>query len=84
MGMLSSGMTTMALPSRVSLREMEFCLAISNMKGVRETQPLGGPKYYVISITNIGMARILHKAMLPMTGKGAVQLSSVVEERGNS
>jgi hypothetical protein len=30
---------------------------------VVENQPLGGPKYYVLSITNLGKARIVHEAM---------------------
>ena len=38
MGMLSLGTTTtVSSPSRVFLREMEFWLAVSKMKGVRET-----------------------------------------------
>ena len=45
MGILSFGtMMTASLPSQASVREMEFWLAVSKMKGVRETQPLGGPK----------------------------------------
>ena len=83
MGMLSLGTTTTALlPSRISSIEMEFWLAISKMKGIRGTQPLGGSKYYNISITDIGMARIVHEAMLLMTSRGAVQVSLVAEERG--
>ena len=34
----------------------KFWLAVSEMKGVKETQPLGGPKYYIVSITKMGKA----------------------------
>ncbi|KAL3789202.1 hypothetical protein ACHAW5_007474 [Stephanodiscus triporus] len=55
----------------------EFWLAVSGMDGVRETQPLGGPKYYIVSITKMGKAKIVHEAM-PVMGA----LEEAVEERG--
>ena len=86
MGLSSSSetTTTTSSPSQVSSREVEFWQAVSKMRGVRETQPLGGPKYYVVSITDMGIARILHEAMPPMTSGGAVQVAAaaVAEERG--
>ena len=82
MGLTSS--TTTSSPSQVSSGEVQFWQAVSKMRGVRETQPLGGPKYYVVSITDRGIARILHEAMPPMTSGGAVQVAAaaVAEERG--
>ena len=47
-----------------------------------ETHPLGGPEYYVVSITTIGKVRIMHELMPPMTGGGPVQVSLAAEERG--
>jgi hypothetical protein len=57
----------------------EFWVAASNITGIRETQPLGGPKYYVVSNTNMGKARIVHQAMPTMMDALNV---AVVEESG--
>ena len=56
----------------------DFSFASSKMNGVRETQPLGGPKYYIVSINTMGKARVVHEAM-PMTD--ALQ-AAVAEEKG--
>jgi len=61
-------------------RDDEFWLAVSKMGGVRETRPLGGPKYYVVSITNMGEARIVHEAM-PVIHASFLR-AAVCEERG--
>lgn len=45
---------------------------------VKENQPLGGPKYYVATITKAGQAKVIHEAM-PTNG---VDLQAVEEEKG--
>ena len=66
--------------SKNDKRDDEFWLAVSKMRGVRETRPLGGPKYYVVSITNMGEARIVHEAMPVMDA--SFLRAAVCEERG--
>jgi hypothetical protein len=88
-GASSSGTTTAtssssSSSSRVSPREeAKFWSAVGGMRGVRETAPLGGPKYYVVSITDMGISRIVHEAMPPPTGVGGeVRAATVADERG--
>jgi hypothetical protein len=49
------------------------------MKVVKETQPLGGPKYYIATNTKKGRAKVVHEAM-PATGREGFKLA--MEERG--
>jgi hypothetical protein len=50
-----------------------------NMTNVKETQPLGGPKYYVMTNTKKGKAKVVHEAM-PATGREGFKLA--MEEKG--
>ena len=50
-----------------------------NMKNVEETQPLGGPKYYIVTNTKKGKAKVAHEAM-PATGREGFKLA--MEEKG--
>ncbi len=65
-------------------RDDGFWLAVGKMRGVRETMPLGGPKYYVVSITKMGEARIVHEAMPAVMDAQSSPLrgGAVCEERG--
>lgn len=54
-------------------------LSDSKMKKVKETQPLGGPKYYIMTNTKKGQARIVHEAM-PSTGREGFNMA--MEEKG--
>jgi hypothetical protein len=63
--------------SKSHSKDDKFWLAVSEMNGVKETQPLGGPKYYIVSITKMGKAKIVHEAMPVM---GAPEAAA--EEKG--
>ncbi|KAL3821897.1 hypothetical protein ACHAXA_008431 [Cyclostephanos tholiformis] len=52
---------------------------VRKLKGVEETQPLGGAKYYIMVNTKKGQAKIVHEAM-PASGKEG--FTSAMEEKG--
>lgn len=49
------------------------------MNKVKETQPLGGPKFYSMTNTKKGKAKVVHEAM-PATGREGFKLA--MEEKG--
>ena len=54
-------------------------ISVRNMNKVKETQPLGGPKYYIMTNTKKGKAKVVHEAM-PATGREGFKLA--MEEKG--
>ena len=67
--------TDSAESTGTSLSEISF----SKMKGVQETQPLGGAKYYIMVNTKRGQAKIVHEAM-PAMGRDGFKMA--MEEKG--
>lgn len=55
-------------------------LSASDMPCVKESQPLGGPKYYVATITKNGQAKVINEAMPAMGNED--NFKAVAEERG--
>eukprot|EP00571_Detonula_confervacea_P012295 CAMPEP_0172301588 /NCGR_PEP_ID=MMETSP1058-20130122/3436_1 /TAXON_ID=83371 /ORGANISM="Detonula confervacea, Strain CCMP 353" /LENGTH=754 /DNA_ID=CAMNT_0013011757 /DNA_START=111 /DNA_END=2372 /DNA_ORIENTATION=- len=56
-------------------------VSISEMPCVLESQPLGGPKYYIATICKRGQARIIHEAM-PSFHDGGGDGEELEEEKG--
>ena len=54
-------------------------ISVRNMNKVKETQPLGGPKFYSMTNTQKGKAKVVHEAM-PATGREGFKLA--MEEKG--
>ena len=51
----------------------------TKMNGIRETQPLGGAKYYIMANTKKGQAKIVHEAM---PTKGREGFAFAMQEQG--
>lgn len=62
-----------------SLTSLSRLSAPGLMEGVKEIQPVGGPKYYVMVNTKIGQAKIVHEAM-PAAGREGFKVA--MEEKG--
>lgn len=62
-----------------SLTSLSRLSAPGSMEGVKEIQPLGGPKYYVMVNTKKGQAKIVHEAM-PAAGREGFKMA--MEEKG--
>ena len=65
--------------SSTSLSRSSCAPSSTIMEGVRENQPLGGPKYYVVVNTKKGRARIVHEGM-PAAGREGFVMD--MEEKG--
>ena len=74
-----SAATTSEASIAESTRTSLSKLSDSKMIKVKETQPLGGPKYYIMTNTKKGQARIIHEAM-PSTGREGFNMA--MEEKG--
>ena len=62
-----------------SLTSLSRLSAPGSMEGVKEIQPLGGPKYYVMVNTKKGQAKIVHEGM-PAAGREGFKMA--MEEKG--
>lgn len=62
-----------------SLTSLSRLSAPGSMEGVKESQPLGGPKYYVMVNTKKGQAKIVHEGM-PAAGREGFKMA--MEEKG--